>query len=130
MDINKLMYEDELPKNMSREDYDKWFAQSEVINGVRMGVKYPFENKEIMERRLHSLRVLNDEFKSAMKYEHLTDFQIKLVLNAMEKHASNQVLNNVKEFSWKFLQHAGVKCDCAGCKKDFDQQFKEYIISK
>lgn len=37
------MYEDELPEDMPRSDYDKWFAHSRV-DGVRIGPKYPFES--------------------------------------------------------------------------------------
>ena len=32
-----LMYEDELPADMSDEEYDAWFARSHVVCGVRMG---------------------------------------------------------------------------------------------
>lgn len=31
------MYEDELPEPMSDEDYARWFANSKVVDGVRVG---------------------------------------------------------------------------------------------
>ncbi len=31
------IYEDQLPQTLSQSDYDAWYAQSEVIDGVRMG---------------------------------------------------------------------------------------------
>lgn len=34
-------HEDELPIDMTQEEYDRWFAQSKVIDGVRMGPKFP-----------------------------------------------------------------------------------------
>lgn len=33
------MYEDELPEPMSDEDYRKWFGDSKVVDGVRVGPK-------------------------------------------------------------------------------------------
>ncbi len=36
-------YEDELPKDIPRQDYDRWFAMSK-IDGVRVGPKYPFKS--------------------------------------------------------------------------------------
>lgn len=33
--------EDQLPEELSNEDYDNWFAQSRVIDGVRMGPNFP-----------------------------------------------------------------------------------------
>jgi hypothetical protein len=43
-----LMHEDELPENMPQADYDKWYAQSFVPDGVgcRVGPKYPWEAKQ------------------------------------------------------------------------------------
>lgn len=32
-----LMYEDDLPKNITGEEYSKWFETSKVVRGVRMG---------------------------------------------------------------------------------------------
>lgn len=44
-----FMYEDELPKNMPRADYDKWYQASrlsEGTTGVRIGPVYPESNPE------------------------------------------------------------------------------------
>jgi hypothetical protein len=35
----ELMYEDELPADMTDEEYERWFADSAVVDGVRMGPK-------------------------------------------------------------------------------------------
>jgi len=39
-----LIYEDELPANMSDEDYNFWFGNSIVVDGVRMGPKITKES--------------------------------------------------------------------------------------
>jgi hypothetical protein len=43
------IHEDELPSNMPKEDYDKWFAQSWIPDGVgcRVGPRYPFEATQV-----------------------------------------------------------------------------------
>jgi hypothetical protein len=33
------MYEDELPTTISKSVYDDWYANSEVVHGVRMGYR-------------------------------------------------------------------------------------------
>jgi len=38
-----MIYEDELPADMPQADYDAWYAESRVIDGVRMGPPYPDE---------------------------------------------------------------------------------------
>ena len=35
------IYEDQLPSDLSRSDYDDWCAQSRIIDGVRMGPSLP-----------------------------------------------------------------------------------------
>jgi hypothetical protein len=34
------MYEDELPEDMTDKEYSRWYEQSKVIGGVRMGPKW------------------------------------------------------------------------------------------
>lgn len=43
------MHEDELPADMPKEDYDKWYEQSWIPNGVgcRVGPRYPFESAQV-----------------------------------------------------------------------------------
>jgi hypothetical protein len=43
----RYMYEDQLPADMPKEDYDKWYAQSFVPNGIgfRVGPAYPFTKR-------------------------------------------------------------------------------------
>ena len=36
---NELIYEDTLPANITDAEYDAWYAESQVIDGVRMGPK-------------------------------------------------------------------------------------------
>ena len=38
---NVLMYEDELPKAMTTAEYDEWYKGSSVVDGVRMGPRFP-----------------------------------------------------------------------------------------
>jgi hypothetical protein len=38
--ISRLMYEDDLPADMTDEEYKKWFEKSSVLWGVRMGPKF------------------------------------------------------------------------------------------
>lgn len=40
-----LMYEDDLPENMSDSEYDEWFAKSSVVDGVRMGPSVSSQGK-------------------------------------------------------------------------------------
>jgi len=35
-----LMYEDDLPKDISQGEYDLWFEQSRIVDGVRMGPRF------------------------------------------------------------------------------------------
>jgi len=37
-----LIYEDDLPKGMADTDYEIWFARSVLVDGVRMGPRWPF----------------------------------------------------------------------------------------
>ena len=41
MNATNWINEDTLPEDLSNEDYDDWFAQSRVIDGVRMGPPFP-----------------------------------------------------------------------------------------
>lgn len=38
-----LIYEDELPEDMTQEEYDEWYKTSSIVYGVRMG--QPFVRK-------------------------------------------------------------------------------------
>ena len=38
---NVLMYEDELPNAMTTAEYDEWYKGSSVVDGVRMGPRFP-----------------------------------------------------------------------------------------
>ncbi len=38
----ELMYEDELPENMTDAEYSEWYDKSSIVDGVRMG---PIFNK-------------------------------------------------------------------------------------
>lgn len=50
MDIPEgWVYEDQLPEDLSNEDYDDWFAQSRVIDGVRMGPDFPLPPIEVVQ---------------------------------------------------------------------------------
>lgn len=40
-DVPLIQHEDELPIDITQEEYDRWFGQSEIIDGVRMGPKFP-----------------------------------------------------------------------------------------
>lgn len=44
----RLMYEEQLPEDMSAREYGKWFQRSAVIDGVRMGPLYPFASRAAM----------------------------------------------------------------------------------
>lgn len=35
-----LMYEDQLPEDMTDAEYDEWFLTSSIVDGVRMGKKF------------------------------------------------------------------------------------------
>lgn len=43
-----VMHEDDLPEDMTEEEYDQWYADSQVIDGIRMGplVKEKFTEEE------------------------------------------------------------------------------------
>ena len=46
------MFEDQLPEDMPREDYDQWYAQSWLSDGnigVRVGPQYPFAEANEMK---------------------------------------------------------------------------------
>lgn len=43
------IHEDQLPEDLSSEDYDAWFALSRVIDGVRMGPRFPLPPIECIE---------------------------------------------------------------------------------
>lgn len=43
-------YEDQLPEDMPQADYDRWFAASCVVDGVRMGPRYPFAGVQDVDR--------------------------------------------------------------------------------
>lgn len=45
------VYEDQLPEDLSNEDYDDWFPLSRVIDGVRMGPPFPLPPVECVEAR-------------------------------------------------------------------------------
>jgi hypothetical protein len=36
-----LRYEEDLPSDISKEDYDKWYKTSRLVYGVRMGEVFP-----------------------------------------------------------------------------------------
>ena len=38
--MNDLMYEDELPRDISTALYDAWYNQSKLVDGVRMGPRW------------------------------------------------------------------------------------------
>lgn len=39
------MYEDELPESITDEEYDSWYENSCVVDGVRMGPKFKGRNQ-------------------------------------------------------------------------------------
>lgn len=36
-----LMYEDDLPIDITDDEYDKWYEKSRIVDGVRMGPLFP-----------------------------------------------------------------------------------------
>lgn len=50
-----LIYEDELPANITDADYDKWFKESNVVDGVRMGPLVGSESDDPLTEGIESV---------------------------------------------------------------------------
>jgi hypothetical protein len=54
LELKGLIYEDDLPDDMTDEEYTNWFKRSHVVDGVRMG--YPIDDvpkHEECDKKIH-----------------------------------------------------------------------------
>lgn len=45
--MDNLIYEQDLPLDMTEQEYSEWFKKSQIIDGVRMGPKFKRMQKKI-----------------------------------------------------------------------------------
>ena len=55
-----LMYEDELPNAMTTAEYDEWYKGSSVVDGVRMGPRFPSQPPSVSKEDV--VKMLREAF--------------------------------------------------------------------
>jgi len=101
----RYTYEDQLPPDMPKEDYEKWYAQSFVPNGIgfRVGPAYPFVTAEVEQLKDEIRRLMthlgHSQAALAEARQKLATARADTIGEAIEvvKHRHPQVLGEIPE---------------------------------
>ena len=88
-----LMYEDELPKAMTTAEYDEWYKGSSVVDGVRMGPRFPSQppsvSKEDVVKMLREAFHGYDRTGAGVSWERMkqvaSEYGLSSLLNGQQK---------------------------------------------
>lgn len=103
--MKDLMYEDQLPQSMTDAEYDAWYDQSEVVEGVRMGPRVEMSD---LEEYYHTEMNPGGKWDGLIPdFKDLGDDDIKMIRNSF--HFMGWVISKEKTKIKKALSNLIVK---------------------